>query len=67
MHRRSCFKSELAYDNGSFFARLDGQYADERYYTYLNQGSVEAYTLLNRARLPLLELGMLEELSCRCE
>jgi iron complex outermembrane recepter protein len=41
------FKSELAYDNGSFFARADVNYTGERFYTYLNQGGVDAYTLLN--------------------
>ena len=30
-----------------FFVRADLNYTDERFYTYLNQGSVEAYTLLN--------------------
>jgi iron complex outermembrane receptor protein len=41
------FKSELAYDNGAFFARAALNYTDERFYTYLNQGGVDAYTLLN--------------------
>jgi iron complex outermembrane recepter protein len=40
-------KSELAYDDGSLFARADVNYTDERFYTYLNQGGVDAYTLLN--------------------
>ena len=47
MRRRSYSNLELAYDNGAFFARADLNYTDERFYTYLNQGSVEAYTLLN--------------------
>jgi iron complex outermembrane recepter protein len=56
-------KSELLYDNGSFFARADVNYTDERFYTYLNQGSVEAYTLLNiGAGYRLKNLGVLEEL-----
>jgi iron complex outermembrane receptor protein len=41
------FKSQVAYDNGSFFVRADVNHTDERYYTYLNNGSVDAYTLLN--------------------
>jgi iron complex outermembrane receptor protein len=41
------FKSQIAYDNGSFFLRADVNHTDERYYTYLNEGSVDAYTLLN--------------------
>jgi iron complex outermembrane receptor protein len=40
-------RSELSYDNGAFFARLDANFTDERFYTYLNQGSVDAYTLFN--------------------
>ncbi|HET9444843.1 MAG TPA: TonB-dependent receptor, partial [Steroidobacteraceae bacterium] len=41
------FKSELSYDNGSLFAHFDLNYTDERFYTYLNEGGVGAYTLLN--------------------
>jgi iron complex outermembrane receptor protein len=41
------FKSQIAYDNGSFFMRADVNHTDERFYTYLNEGSVDAYTLLN--------------------
>ncbi len=40
-------KSQIAYDNGSFFMRVDVNHTDERFYTYLNDASVEAYTLLN--------------------
>ena len=40
-------KSELTYDNGAFFASANVNYTDERFYTYLNQGSVDAYTLVN--------------------
>lgn len=42
-------KSELTYDNGGFFASANVNYTDERFYTYLNQGSVDAYTLVNLA------------------
>lgn len=56
-------KSELAYDNGSFFARADVNYTDERFYTYLNQGSVDAYTLLNfGVGYRFKGLGVVEEL-----
>jgi iron complex outermembrane receptor protein len=41
------FKSQIAYDNGSFFVRADVNHTDERFYTYLNDASVDAYTLLN--------------------
>jgi iron complex outermembrane receptor protein len=41
------FKSQVAYDNGAFFARADVNHTDERFYSYLNEGSVASYTLLN--------------------
>jgi iron complex outermembrane receptor protein len=41
------FKSEIAYDNGSFFARANVKFTDERFYTYLNEGGVESFTLLD--------------------
>lgn len=57
-------KSELAYDTGRFFARLDGSYVDERFYTYLNQGSADSYTLFNLSTgLRFRDLGMFEELT----
>ncbi len=40
-------KSDLGYDDGAFFAHLDINYTGKRYYTYLNEGEVDAYTLLN--------------------
>ena len=40
-------RSELAYDDGNFFVRADGNYIGKRYYTYLNRGHVDAYTLFN--------------------
>ena len=58
------FKTELAYDTGRFFARLDGSYVDERYYTYLNQGSVDAYELFNASvGYRFRGLGLFEELT----
>ncbi len=57
-------KSELAWDTGAYFARLDGSYVDERFYTYLNQGSVDAYTLLNAsAGYRFKDLGFVNELT----
>jgi iron complex outermembrane receptor protein len=41
------FKSQIGYDNGVFFVRADVNHTDERFYTYLNEGGVDAYTLLN--------------------
>lgn len=40
-------RSELSYDNGAFFARLDANFTDERFYTYLNDASADSYTLFN--------------------
>ena len=57
-------KTELTYDNGTFFARADANYTDGRYYTFLNQGSVPSYTLFNAsAGFRFAGLAMFEELS----
>lgn len=57
-------RSELAFDTGRYFARLDANYVDERFYTYLNQGSVAAYELFNlSAGYRFLDLGFLDELT----
>lgn len=61
-------QTELAYDNGRVFARIDVNYVDERYYTYLNQGSVEAYTLLNAGvgvRFP--DFGVIREVTVQAD
>jgi iron complex outermembrane receptor protein len=56
-------KSQVAYDNGAFFVRADVNRTDERFYTYLNDGGVEAYTLLNLgAGYRFTNLGALDEL-----
>ena len=62
------FKSELTYDNGRFFARVDASYTDERFYTYLNDGSVSAYTLVNAGvgvRLP--NIGVIEGVTIQAD
>ncbi|ARU32693.1 hypothetical protein CAP31_14070 [Sulfuriferula sp. AH1] len=41
------FKTELAYDDGTWFARLGGDYTSKRYYTYSNDNSVDARWLWN--------------------
>jgi iron complex outermembrane receptor protein len=57
-------KSELAWDNGTFFARVDGNYTGKRYYTYLNQGGVNAQTLFNgSAGYRFRNAGLFEELT----
>ncbi len=56
-------KSELTYDNGYFLARADVNYTDERFYTYLNEGGVGDYTLLNLGvGYRFTNLGVLGEL-----
>ena len=61
-------KSELTYDNGAFFASASVNYTDERFYTYLNQGSVDAYTLVNLATgYRFRGFGAFEELSIQLD
>ncbi len=40
-------KTELAYDNGDFFAKIGASHTGKRYYTYLNDKSVKNYTLVD--------------------
>ena len=40
-------KGEVAYDNGSLFAKVGFDYIDERYFTYLNDQKVESRTLVD--------------------
>jgi iron complex outermembrane receptor protein len=57
-------KSELAWDNGTLFARVDGSHVGKRFYTYLNQGGVNAYELFNAsAGYRFKDLGLFEELT----
>jgi len=37
--------SELAFDNKQWFAKAGGKYTGERYYTFINDGRVGAYTV----------------------
>jgi iron complex outermembrane receptor protein len=56
-------RSELGYDNGIFFGRVDGNFVDERFYTYLNDASADSYTLFNATvGYRFRDLGFLEEL-----
>ena len=56
-------KSEVVYDNGTFFVRADVNHTDERFYTYLNEGGVDAYTLLNvGVGVRFMRFGAIEEL-----
>ncbi len=38
---RHIANAEIAYDDGQFFARLNGNYQDRRYYTFLNDNSID--------------------------
>lgn len=61
-------KSELSYDNGALFAHLDGNYTDERFYTYLNDGGVDAYTLFNVGMgYRFSDLGFVDELTLQAD
>lgn len=54
-------KSEIGYDNDNLFARIDANYTDERYYTYLNDSPVDDYVLVNAgAGLRVRNLGVME-------
>ncbi len=56
-------KGEVAYDNGALFARLGFDYIDERFFTYLNDQSVDSRTLLDLSlgyRIP--DLGIVDQL-----
>ena len=63
IRRKCCSSPQVGYDNGAFFVRADVNYTDERFYTYLNDGGVDAYTLLNiGAGYRFTSLGAIEEL-----
>ena len=54
------FRGEVAYDDGNFFVKADVNHVAERYYTFLNQGSADAYTLVNASigyRLTSLDIA----------
>jgi iron complex outermembrane receptor protein len=62
------FKSELAWESGPFFARADVNFVDDRYYTYLNQGGVDSYTLLNAGfGYRFSKLGFIGQLSIQAD
>ena len=44
---KNMFKTELAYNSGPWFARLNGDYMSERFYTYSNDASADARWLWN--------------------
>ena len=61
-------KSELSYDTEHFFARLDANFTDKRYYTYLNDASVDSYTLLNLGvGYRFLRTGLADEITAQVD
>jgi iron complex outermembrane recepter protein len=61
-------KTEFSYDNGTIFARLDANYTDERFYSYLNDASVPSYTLLNAGvGIRFTDFGVIEELTVQAD
>jgi iron complex outermembrane recepter protein len=61
-------QSEFSYDNGRVFAHLDVNFVDDRYYTYLNDGGVDSYTLLNAGvgvRFP--DIGVIREVTLQAD
>jgi len=61
-------KSELSYDTEHFFARLDANFTDKRYYTYLNDAAVDSYTLLNLGLgYRFLRTGLADEITAQVD
>jgi iron complex outermembrane receptor protein len=40
-------KGEVSYDDGNLFGKVGASYTSKRYYTYLNDGSVDGYALVD--------------------
>ena len=61
---RTMFDTEVAYENADWFARLGAKYTDKRYYTYLNDGVVPAYTVATLSTgYKFRSLGALKDLT----
>lgn len=43
------FNTDIGYENNGWFGNLGGKYTGERYYTYLNNGKVDSYFVMNAA------------------
>jgi iron complex outermembrane receptor protein len=62
------FKSEVAYERGPVFLHADVNHTGKRYYTYLNEGGVDAYTLLNAGiGYRFSQLGFLSQLTLQAD
>jgi iron complex outermembrane receptor protein len=44
---KTMLRSEVSYETGGAFFRVDGSYMAKRYYTYLNDGAAKSYVLFN--------------------
>ena len=56
------FSTELDYEYDGYFASIDGKYTGKRYYTYLNDGQVPAYTVFDlTAGYKLKKLGFIDD------
>lgn len=62
------FNSELGLEMGSAFVKLHFKHTGERYYTYTNDGSVDAYNVLNLSLGYRFEdLGALKQLTAQLD
>ncbi|NRR29114.1 TonB-dependent receptor [Oxalobacteraceae bacterium] len=60
---RTLFNTEVAFEEGAWFARAGGKYTGKRYYTYLNDGGVPSYWVANlSAGYKLKSSGVLKEM-----
>jgi iron complex outermembrane receptor protein len=60
------FSSDLGYESNGWFSNLNGKYTGQRYYTYLNDGKVDAYWLFNAsAGYKQKNVGGIKELSAQ--
>lgn len=62
------FNSELAMEMEQFFGKVHYKFTDERYYTYLNEGSVDGFSMLNVALgYRLGNMGWLKSLTAQID
>ncbi len=62
------FNSELGYEVDKAFAKLHVKFTGEREYTFLNQGSVDSFTVMNlSAGYRFGEMGMLKDLTAQID
>jgi iron complex outermembrane recepter protein len=60
--------TEIGFDRDDFFAKLHAKHTGKRYYTYSNDKSVDAYTVMNLSLgYTLPNLGVLESLTAQLD